>query len=116
MSGCNFIEVPTNQFVNIPLPPVQGGGVVKFGRVYISVSHVVSGTTSGPVEVGFTVYTTSGKVRVQNTVSVGLGRTVLVEAVPGDGVVVVSASAANTGASLSVLVEYETPGDPGALT
>jgi hypothetical protein len=107
MAGCYFIQVPDNQFVNVPLPPSQGNGVVKFGQVFLSVSHVpVPGQTSTAL-VDVSIFDYNGTPRINNTVSIGAGRTVVAEALPGDMVARVNTHFPNAQFNISVLVEYQ---------
>lgn len=86
------------------IAPAQGSGVVKFGRVFLSASHVGS---SDSVEVDFWVFTSNGSARISGPVSVGLGRTSLAGIMPGDMAARVQLHTTNIQSDLSVLVEDE---------
>lgn len=96
---------------SIPLPPARGSGNVTFGRVFISVlrPHHPDGSASRPF---FRIFTTDGTIRVAKGVDAADGPILVEEALPGDAMVLVEIESDDF---IYVIIEYETPGDPGAL-
>lgn len=110
MSGCYFVaNEQGNTTFRFPLPRAHGSGSIKFGRVIISVFAPLR------EEVSVGIHTVNGTLRTRETVSIDTIPTVVAEALPGDGYVELHLVLDPHAPFFSALVEYETPGDPGAL-
>jgi hypothetical protein len=102
----------TVTFVNngiIPIAPVQGTGVIKFGRVWLTFAWDNLVSTGDPaLGARIRIWTRQGTIRLDGPLTIPRGRTAGFEMEPED--VAVSITAGGPGGLqeiISALVEYE---------
>jgi len=87
----------------LPLPPAQNSGVIKYGRVFVSLSAPVE------VPVDVTIVNPNGNVMLAQVKArpgrTGLGR----EIQPGDQALDISFLTTNTAKIVTAFVEFATP-------
>jgi hypothetical protein len=98
MSGAFQVEVTPGSTTIVALPPCQNGGSVQFGRVFLSLA---TDFESGTVRLAIG---RPGQWRIEDPLTVPVGRKVVRELVPGDEVASVIQSG---GGPISVLIEYQ---------
>ena len=113
MSGAYVQEIlnPTGPSVRatIPVPPPQGGGVVEFGRVFVSFAY--SGTWEaqnfGNPSVSMDIIDVNGNVTSSEAFYVHMGRSSVFEMPPGTGLIRIFLTYTANNGPVSVLVEYQ---------
>jgi hypothetical protein len=98
MSGAFQVGVAPGSTTIVALPPCQNTGAIEFGRVFLSL------VTDFEVARVRLAIGKPGQFRVEDNLDVPIGRTVIRELVPGDGVASVIHKG---GGPMAVLVEYE---------
>ena len=104
----------TVSFVNngiIPIAPVQGTGVIKFGRVWLTFAWDNLGEpTAPPLPARIRIWTRQGTVRFDGPITIPRGRTAGFEMEPQDVAVAITAGRGGSGALqqlVTALIEYE---------
>jgi hypothetical protein len=107
MSGAYTVTFINNGI--IPIAPVQGTGVIKFGRVWLTFAwDNLAAPNDPPLNGRIRIWTRQGKVRFDGPITIPRGRTAGFQMEPED--VAVSITAGGPGGlqeQISALVEYE---------
>ena len=98
MSGAFQVEVTPGSTTIVALPPCRNTGLVKFGRVFLSLA---TDFEAGKVRLAIGK---PGQFRIEDNLTVPIGRSVFRELVPGDEVASVIQEG---GGPMAVLIEYE---------